>query len=203
MSPRLLAIANEIKKGSIVLDVGTDHAFLPIYLIKNKICKSVIASDISENALKGAESNIKKAKVKNIKLVLSDGLNNIEDNYDTLVISGMGSRSIIKILNNKKLPSNIILSSQSDLYLLRSFMNKIGYKINKEIAVLDNKYYVIINYVKGKESLSKKVLFYGKSNDKDYFKYLYLKQKDIYKKVNFIKKIYMLKSLRVLKNLSK
>ena len=73
LSRRLLAIANLVKPNACVLDVGTDHAYLPIYLKETKICKKVIASDISESALKGAKRNIEKLGTPDIELVLSDG----------------------------------------------------------------------------------------------------------------------------------
>ena len=82
-------------------------------------------------------------------------------------------------------------------------MNKIGYKIVKETVVLENeKYYDIISYEKGKERLANIKLKYGISKDKDYYKYLYQKQKDIFKKVGFLKKIIIIKELIVLKKLS-
>ena len=199
MSPRLLAIADEVKNDSIVLDVGTDHAYLPIFLVQNHICPKVIASDISKSALEGAKTNIEKRKINNITLVLSDGLKDIHENYDTLIISGMGSRTIIKILEGQVLPDKIILSSQSDVHLLRSYMNKLGYRLIKEKFVLDGgKYYSIITYHKGKEKLSKSDLLYGKSINKAYYKYLYDKKKEISKKVGLLKKIKLNRELKEL-----
>lgn len=193
---RLLSIASLVKKNSIVIDIGTDHAYLPIYLVTNNICKRVIASDISENALKIAKTNIIKYKADNIKLCLSDGLKSIEDDFDTIVISGMGTSSIKKILSVDKLPNKIIISSNNDLFELRTFMNSINYKIIKEIVVCENdKYYDIISYEKGKEHLSKKYLLYGKSDDKNYYKYLLSKMIKVYKQINFTKKLKKIPSI--------
>ena len=203
LKKRLMAIANLVKKDAIVVDVGTDHAYLPIYLSQNKIAKKIIATDISQNALDGAQKNIEKANIKDITLICTDGLNGIETIYDTLIISGMGASRIIGILDNHNLPDNIILSANNDYYKLRKYMNKIGYKIVKEIVVLENeKYYDIISYEKGKERLANIKLKYGISKDKNYYKYLYQKQKDIFKKVGFLKKIIIIKELIVLKKLS-
>ena len=198
-----MAIANLVKKNAIALDVGTDHAYLPIYLSQNKIAKKIIATDISQNALDGAQKNIEKANIKDITLICTDGLNGIETIYDTLIISGMGASRIIGILDNHNLPDNIILSANNDYYKLRKYMNKIGYKIVKETVILENeKYYDIISYEKGKERLANIKLKYGISKDKDYYKYLYQKQKDIFKKVGFLKKIIIIKELIILKRLS-
>lgn len=193
ISPRLLEIAKLVPKNSCVLDIGTDHAYLPIYLSKNNICKSIIASDISENALASGRKNLKKYNVKNVKLVLSDGLENITETYDVITISGMGTSTILKILNNKNLPNNLIISSNNDLHLLRKSMNEKGYTIKKELAIKDsNKYYDIISYEKGKEKLSFYQLLYGKSKNKDYYKYLLSKEKYIFyksKKIKHLKNI--------------
>lgn len=202
LNNRLLAIANLVDKNSIVLDVGTDHAYLPIYLSKNKICKKAIASDISQGALEGAAKNVKKYKAK-VKLVLSDGLENIEDKYDTLIISGMGTKNIMGILQNKKLPEKIILSSNNNLPELRKFMNDLNYWIVKEVVICENnKYYDIISYHYGKEYLSKIELKYGKSKDKKYYKYLYSKNKMILKKVKGLKRIQVLYEMLLLKLLT-
>ena len=195
-SLRLLAIASLIDKGSSVLDVGTDHAYLPIFLSQNKKCKSIIASDVSSNALKIAKDNLKKYHINDVKLILSNGLDSINKDYDTIVLAGMGTSTIIKILENKKLPNNLIISSNNDLYKLRNFMNSIGYKIINEIIVYENKkFYDIIKYQKGKEKLSYYKKMYGKSNDKNYFKYLLEKDRLIYAKVKFFNKISLLKNI--------
>ena len=195
-SLRLLAIASLIDKGSSVLDVGTDHAYLPIILSQNKKCKSIIASDVSSNALKMAKDNLKKYHINDVKLILSNGLDSINKDYDTIVLAGMGTSTIIKILENKKLPNNLIISSNNDLYKLRNFMNSIGYKIINEIIVYENKkFYDIIKYQKGKEKLSYYKKMYGKSNDKNYFKYLLEKDRLIYAKVKFFNKISLLKNI--------
>jgi len=202
LSKRLLTVASLVKKGSIVLDVGTDHGYLPIYLRKENICPKVIASDISENALESAKNNVQKYEVKNIKLVVSDGLEKISDHYDTLTISGMGTKTIIHILKDftKNLPDHIILSSNNNLYELRCFMNKLGYKIEKEVVSYDKgKYYDIISYVKGKEHLSCLKLLYGKSKDKKYYAHLYAKEKEIYQKLNFKNKFKKIFKLIILK----
>ena len=203
LSLRLLTIAKLIRPNAKVLDVGTDHAYLPIYLKTNKLVKSVIASDVSANALEGARKNLEKFGETDIKLILSDGLNEVKDEYDTLVISGMGTYTICNILKDKELPQYIILSSNNNLEELRTFMNNIKYKIKKEVCVLDKgKYYDIISYEKGEERLSKKVLRYGKSHDKKYYKYLYNNEKRIFKELNFKNKIKNLPKIIGLKFLS-
>jgi len=126
-SLRLEAVASLVKENCNVLDVGTDHAYLPIILSKTGKCQSIIASDVSNNALSYGEANLKKYHIANVKLVLSDGLKNIRDKYDTLTICGMGTYTIIDILKSGYLPKNIIISSNNDLYTLRCYLNSINY----------------------------------------------------------------------------
>ena len=182
-SLRLEAVASLVKENSNILDVGTDHAYLPIILSKSGKCQSIIASDVSNNALSYGKANLKKYHITNVKLVLSDGLKSISDKYDTLTICGMGTYTIIDILKSGYLPENIIISSNNDLYTLRNYLNSIEYKINKEIIVYENgKYYDIISYEKGKEKLSYYQKMYGKSNNTKYLKYLLHKETHIFKK---------------------
>ena len=114
-SKRLLEIAKYVDINDSILDVGCDHAYLSIYLKKNNLCKNVIASDISKNALEYAQKNIAKAKL-DINTYVSDGLNNITEFYDTVIISGMGTNTILHILDYKELPNKLIISSQNELY---------------------------------------------------------------------------------------
>lgn len=188
-SKRLLAIASFVEKNDSVLDLGCDHGYLAIYLKKNNLCKNVIASDISSNALNVAKNNIKKNQV-DIKTYLSDGINDINDFYDTIVIAGMGTHSIIKILNNKELPPKIILASNNDYPLLRKFMNSIGYYLEKELVVLEkNKYYIIMLYIKNEEKLKMSEILFGKNNNLEYYNYMYNKNLDILKRTSWLKKL--------------
>ena len=109
ISLKLKAIAFFIGKNDRVVDIGCDHAYLGIYLEQNNLCKSVISSDINENALKNAVSNIKKVGLsKKLKTVLSDGLDSVDTkNIDTVVIAGMGTKTIKHILKNKEKFENV------------------------------------------------------------------------------------------------
>ncbi len=200
---RIKTIASLIDKDEVVLDVGTDHAYLPIYLLKNNIVKSAYGSDVSENVIKIAKSNVMKNKLSSkIKIILSDGLKDVEFNYTTLVIAGMGFSTIKKILRSGKLPKNLIIQTNSDHDKLRRYMNLKGYKIKKELTILDNnKFYVIIKYIKGYEFLSKKYILFGNSLNKNYYNYLIDKYNLLINKVpnkkrkEFVKKINILNKL--------
>lgn len=181
---RIKALASLVDKDSRLVDIGTDHALLPIYLYENEITKKVTGSDISSNALEFAKNNLKKHNLSDkIKLIVSDGFTNLNDEYDTTVISGMGTDTIKKILDRENLPKKLIISSHKNVDKLRLFMNKKGYKIIKEITLKDNDiYYDMIKYEKGIETLSNYDILVGKSNDTEYKLYILDKYKRIYKK---------------------
>lgn len=181
---RIEAIASLVDNDALVVDIGTDHAYLPIYLYENDITKNIIASDISSNALLFAKNNLEKHNLRGkIKLVVSDGFKNLDECFDIAIISGVGTETIKKILDNEVLPNKLILSSHKNVSDLREYMFKIGYKIEKEIIVYENNiYYNIIKYVKEKDNLSKYDLLVGLSNDINYKKHLLNKYKEIYEK---------------------
>ena len=181
---RIKAIASLVDNDALVVDIGTDHAYLPIYLYENDITKNIVASDISSNALLFAKNNLEKHNLSGkIKLVVSDGFKNLDECFDIAIISGVGTETIKKILDNEVLPNKLILSSHKNVSDLREYMFKISYKIEKEIIVYENNiYYNIIKYVKGKDYLSKYDLLVGLTNDINYKKHLLNKYKEIYEK---------------------
>lgn len=181
---RIKALASLVDKNAKVVDIGTDHALLPIYLYEEAITQNIVASDISENALENAKMNLSKHNLENkIKLVVSDGFKDLYEAFDIAVISGMGTETIKKILDSKALPNKLIISSHKNIDKLRLFMQNIGYKIEKEITLKENDiFYDIIKYEKGKDTLSKYEILVGKSNNLEYKKYLLEKYKNLYKK---------------------
>lgn len=168
LSKRLAEIAKYTVDDSNILDIGCDHGLLDIYLAQNKNNINIIASDINQNALNNAIKNINKYKVKaNITTILSDGLDKIDTtNIDTIVISGMGSHTIVGILysnlNKLKTVNNLILQSNNDLDFLRYKVTKIGYFIEKESLVKDQEIiYTVIKFKKGHKFYTKKQLYFG------------------------------------------
>ena len=202
INKRLLAISNYVNDNSNVIDVGCDHALLAIYLIKNKKNIFCIASDINEGPLNQARKNIEKYDVqKKIKIKLGNGIEPIEEEIDTIIISGMGGTTITNILNDKNKLVNvkrIILSPNNEIYKVRKNMNKLGYKIICEEVISDrDKFYPIIVFEKGTERLNNQKFLYGSlvKNNADYKKYIgYLKEK-LQLKLKSIPKKYIIKRL--------
>ena len=100
MTPRLLCAASMVRKGAVVADVGTDHAYLPVYLVLAGIAERAVASDINAGPLSRAEANIRKFSLSSqINTRLTPGLTGIEEFAPTdILISGMGGELIDSIL---------------------------------------------------------------------------------------------------------
>lgn len=151
LSQRLKAVADTVTTGNRVADVGCDHAYISIYLIKNNIAPGVIAMDINKGPLQRAKENINNLGLSNrIQTRLSDGLQELEPGEaDTILIAGMGGALTIKILEEGlkavKRSAELILQPQSEIHLVRKFLHRIGYDIKKEQMIKeDGKYYFIL-----------------------------------------------------------
>ena len=164
LSKRLASIASNIDKEDKVVDIGCDHGYLSIYLKAVNGNKVVIATDINENALNMAKKNINKNSIL-IETRLGNGLDVIKHNeVDTIIISGMGCNTILYILKKNKLKyiKKIVIQSNTDIPLIRKYINKLGYTIKNEQLIIDkNIYYIIITFTKGKHKYTKKELYFG------------------------------------------
>ena len=164
---RLKRLSSYIEDNSSLIDVGCDHALLGIYLVENKKNIKVIASDINEGPLKKAKDNIDKYDLNDsIKVKKGDGLSTIEDNIDTIVISGMGGLNIVDILKKDKDKlgniKRMVLSPNNFHKEVRETTLELGYKIICEEIVSDkNKYYPIIVLEKGNTKYKEEELLFG------------------------------------------
>lgn len=164
---RLKEIGNLVDDNTTCLDVGCDHAYLDIYLVKNKNNVKAIASDVKEGPLSQAKKNIEQLHLEEkIELRLGNGLDTYTDEVDTIVISGMGGRNIIGILkrNNKVLKNinTIILSPNNYQEDVKKYLVKNKFYIEEEKLVKESKFiYQIIKFKKGKKKYTRKELFFG------------------------------------------
>ena len=145
LSDRLLACCNFVAKGDRVADVGCDHGYLGIYLLKNGIASSVIESDVNEAPLQSARSNAAKFGVTDkMTFHLSDGVQNIPRDFDTLVCAGMGADTMMSILDAapwlKDPKYRLILQCQSKRPELRQWLYDAGYRICRETLAKDGKF---------------------------------------------------------------
>ena len=146
LSDRLRACCNFISPGDRVADIGCDHGYLSIYLLTQGIASSVIASDINEGPLQSAKVNAEKFGIREkIAFFLSDGVQNIPRDFDTLVCAGMGADTMISILEAAPwLRSNryrLILQCQSKRPMLRRYLSDNGWHIARETLVKEGKFF--------------------------------------------------------------
>lgn len=151
LDARLKAIADFVRKDSFVCDVGTDHAYLPCYLLQKEITTKCVACDINEKPLKSAKEHIALYGFSNqIEIILSDGLTNVPSNKaEDIIIAGMGGELISKIIlavdYTKDKSKRFILQPMTNAPFLRESLYKNGFKISKEKAVIDeNHFYTIM-----------------------------------------------------------
>ncbi len=149
LTPRLKTVADLAGKSTSLADIGTDHAYIPIYLMQKGLISKAIAADINEGPLERADKNIRKAGLSDkIMLRLSDGLDKIKDNEaETIVIAGMGGEIISQMLEKPKPVGikKIIIQPMTDIPLVRRKIHENGMIITAErLAAEKDKMYTVI-----------------------------------------------------------
>lgn len=159
LSERLKMVADMVDKCRFVADIGTDHAYLPIYLIKNGIAERAVAADISSGSCKKALDNIRRSGLEDyIEVRCGNGLEVMTEDEipDTIVISGMGGMLAIDVLKSHKcgsLAPCLVLQVQRDICAVRKHIISSGYKIKAEDMLReDGKLYTAISAVKGRDT---------------------------------------------------
>ena len=148
---RLLAVASCVEKGAYLADIGTDHAYLPIYLAENGMLSGAVASDIHKGPIESAIKNIADAGLSDlIHTELTDGLRGIEKYPVTdIAIAGMGGMMITGILDAapfiRERKTRLILQPMQHVPELRRELAEKGYRIEKEMQTMaEGKFYQII-----------------------------------------------------------
>lgn len=148
LSKRLLMLADMVTPGNRLVDVGCDHGFLPVYLVREGICPEAIAMDVREGPLEAAKRHVEEFGLGDyIEVRLSDGLAEYRSGEaDTMVCAGLGGRLMERILRDDldkaKQLRELILQPQSELPQFRAFLEDTGFVVTDEDAVLeDGKYY--------------------------------------------------------------
>lgn len=154
LSKRLQAAAGLVSEGNRLVDVGTDHGYIPIYLVENKKIPSAIAMDVKTGPLSRAEEHIRQAGLNAyITCRLSDGLKELQPGEgDSLLLAGMGGNLMVRILmertNVRDSFQEIILQPQSAHTLVRKEMEAAGWYTKKEDMVLeDGKFYPMMRWI--------------------------------------------------------
>ncbi len=161
LSKRLLCCA-EMVRGEVLADIGTDHTWLPVYLVERGKCDRAYACDITEGPLSFARKNIASAGLEDrITTVLSDGLDKLsDDSISDIVIAGMGGEMIRDILANgldKAKAANLILQPNTRAWELVDWIYRNGFEVTEQKVVADGKFvYPVINarYTGGEKILT-------------------------------------------------
>lgn len=164
LTKRLHAIAQKVEKNSIVADIGTDHGYIPKYLIDNEISKMVIATDISEGSLSKTTSYVEEETLSDFIMPrLGSGLSTIKPfEVDTVIIAGMGGVLISEILeaDRKKASTFVrfILQPMVGSIELRKYLISSGFKIlGEDLVKEDGRYYEIILAENGVQKFEKEM----------------------------------------------
>lgn len=149
---RLSSAAKFVRQGARFADIGTDHAYLPIFLLRSGRIDYAFASDINEGPLASAIENARESGVySKMEFSLADGLDAIRDKDITdIAICGMGGEliaSIIERANFIRIPEiRLILQPMSKFSHLRRALAKIGYEIeDEEYSASQGKNYVTLS----------------------------------------------------------
>lgn len=176
ISDRLNMVAGLVTEGLVVCDVGTDHGYIPIKLVKEGKVPKAYAMDINEGPLERARKHISENKLEDrIVTRLSDGMMELrEGEAESVVIAGMGGMLITRILENAKhvLPSikELIISPHTEISIVREYLVSNGFEIKKEDMIYDmGKYYTVIKAIHTSDNSYKETylkynenLIYGK-----------------------------------------
>lgn len=155
---RLLAIAQLINDKPVsVIDVGSDHAYLSIYLVSHQLCKRVTNVEVNQQPLENGLKNVTEVELNDyINFKLNDGLKDLYLPYKTnyVTISGMGANNIIEIIQNNtyQIPNYYIVQPNNDLVVLRKFLQNHNYTVTDVQLVYDNKIYYEIYKFKPSQS---------------------------------------------------
>ncbi|ABG86576.1 SAM-dependent methyltransferase [Clostridium perfringens] len=164
LSKRLKRIAEHVDKCESVADIGTDHGYIPIYLVKEGICKKAIASDINKGPIEKAKVNVAFEGISNkVKCLLGPGLNPLKvGEVNGVILAGMGGNLTRDILladiDKVKKYDFIILQPAQNPEVLREFLYKNDYEIIDEDLIKDEGRFYELFKVKYNEN-SEKLVF--------------------------------------------
>lgn len=144
---RLRSAEQFLEKGCRIADIGTDHAYLPIYLAQRGIISHALACDINQGPIESARENIRRWGLeKTISTMQTDGLHGVEDYApDHVLIFGMGGELIVKILSEaswlREGNVKLILQPMTRAAVLRRWLLENGFAIMGETLTYEDKFY--------------------------------------------------------------
>lgn len=166
LKPRLEGVASLVPPETVVADIGTDHAYLPLYLVREKKCPRVIAVEKSELNCRFAREIVSLFHLEHkVRIRVGDGFSVLQegDQVEIVVIAGLGGRTICKLLiaagNSLQRYRRLVLQPMTDVHFVRRWLVAHGYYFCKEkLAKENNRFYEIIAAEKGLEPVSEPLL---------------------------------------------
>ena len=153
LQPRLQHLANLIPQGVRLADIGTDHGYMPVWLIQQGRIDRAIAADIAQEPLAHAKRTAEEYDTENIHFRLCSGLDGIgPEEVDYIVIAGMGGDTIVSILSAAPWTKNgvkLLLQPMTKVEMLRSWLADNGYCFTAESLVWDKEYLYPVMEVTG------------------------------------------------------
>lgn len=156
LSRRLQAVADLVSEGLVVADIGTDHGYIPIYLVNNQKSPRAFAMDVNQGPILRAKEHIAAYGLSDmIETRLSDGVRALKlGECQSVVVAGMGGALTIRIMEDGKdifrSLEEFVLQPQSELEKVRRYLNENGYCVIKEDMVLeDGKFYPMMKVLNG------------------------------------------------------
>jgi tRNA (adenine22-N1)-methyltransferase len=150
-SRRLLTLASFVPEGASFVDVGTDHAYIPIYLAMNSKTSRLIATDVAKGPIESAKQNILQYHLEDmISIRFGNGLAPIQPGeVDTVLIAGMGGHTAVEILSAAptvvKFVQKLIIQPMNASHLVRQFLDQNGFYLQDECVIEeDGRFYEII-----------------------------------------------------------
>lgn len=169
LSERLLAVASYVEQDAVVADIGSDHAYLPSFLIQKGIVQKAIAGEVAQGPFDSASKNVRNEGLEQSVIVrLADGLFAIEedDGVDTVTIAGMGGTLISSILESGKQRlhrvKRLIVQPNINAKIIREWAVANDWLlVEEEILQEDSKIYEILVMEKGRTTYDELGLLLG------------------------------------------
>ncbi len=159
ISDRLQLVVDFVDSCESMADIGTDHGYVPITLVKSGKVNKAYAMDVNKGPLKRAREHIEAEGLsQQIETRLSDGMEQLKENEaETVVIAGMGGELMVRILKQKEqvlqTVKTLVLSPHSEMFLVREFLWNNHYRIVREEMIQDaGKFYTVMKAEKVTEA---------------------------------------------------
>lgn len=166
LDERLSLAASLYEPCALGADIGTDHALLPVHLLKSNICQRMLLCDVSPKALQHAQDAVRRTRLgSRAEVILADGLNAISEPCGCVSIMGMGGETMRDILlsgRDKLQGAVLVLSAHTEQPLVRRAVQEIGYHIvREELCKAAGRFYIFWRAEPGESAMTEEAIQYG------------------------------------------